>query len=109
MALIQKAPEGAKVLDLPSARLARAEARVGEPSSYIKLTAGYVEIKAELDVLVVGDLLNAKIKEALTRLFADPLDVDVVMAEGISDTDLQAIFEFASGKSLGESSASTKP
>ena len=109
MALLKKAPDGAKVLDLPSARLARAEARVGEPSSYIKLTAGYVEIKPELDVLVVGDLIEGNVKDALLRLFTDPKDVDVVMAEGISDIDLKAIFEFASGKSLGEFSASTKP
>ena len=107
MAIVKKAPAGAKVLDLPSARSARAEARVGEPASFIKLSAGYVEIKPELDILAVEDLKAGNPKAALLRLFADPSDVEAVASEGLTDEDLKAIFEFAVGKSLGELTASS--
>ena len=102
MALIKKVPSGTKVFDLPAARAARAEARVGEPAVYLKLSAGYVEIKPELDVFVVEELLAGNLKPALVRLFVDPNDADTLLKEGISDADMRAIFEFAAGKSLGE-------
>lgn len=102
MALIKKVPTGAKVFDLPAARAARAEARVGEPAVYLKLSAGYVEIKPELDIFVVEELLEGQVKPALVRLFVDPSDADALLKEGISDADMKAIFEFAAGKALGE-------
>ena len=102
MAIIKKAPVGAKVFDLPASRAARAEARVGEPPIFLKLSAGFVEIKPELDVFVVEELLEGKVKPALVRLFVDPKDADALLAEGISDEDMKAIFEFAAGKPLGE-------
>ena len=102
MALTKKAPAGAKVFDLPAARSARAEARKGEPAVVLKLSAGYVEIKPELDLMTVEDLLQGQFKSALVRLFVDPADADALLNEGISDDDLAAIFEFAAGKPLGE-------
>ena len=108
MSISKKAPEGSQVLDLGAARTARAEARAGQSAPVIKLSAGYVEIKAEMDVLVAEDLVNGKISSALSRLLADPADVDALMAEGITDEDLQSIVEFAAGKKLGESTASSK-
>jgi len=105
MAIVKKAPAGAKVFDLPAARTARAEARAGEPSSFIKLSAGYVEIKPELEISVLDLLNEGSIKEAFVRLFVDPKDADALFAEGVSDQDAKAIFEFVAGKSLGELTA----
>jgi hypothetical protein len=107
MAISKKAPEGANVLDLGALRTARAEARAGQPSPVIKLSAGYIDIKPEMDVFVAEDLIAGKIKSALTRLLADPADVDALLAEGVTDDDLQGIIEFAAGKKLGESLASS--
>ena len=105
MALVKKAPAGAKVFDLPAARSARAEARKDEPAVFLKLSAGYVEIKPELDIFVIEELLQGQVKPALIRLFVDPTDADALLKEGISDEDMRAIFEFAAGKPLGEFSA----
>ena len=102
MAIVKKAPTGAKVFDLPAARTARAEARKGEPAVFLKLTAGYVEIKPELDIFVIEELLQGQVKPALVRLFVDPADADALLKEGICDADMKAIFEFAAGKELGE-------
>ena len=108
MTIAKKAPVGAKVLDLQSARTARAEARAGEPAAYLKLSVGFVEIKPEMDIFVIEDLKVGNVKSALTRLFADPKDAEAVFAEGITDDDFKSIVEFSAGKSLGEFSASTK-
>ena len=102
MAIVKKEPKGAKIFDLPAARAARAEARVGEPAVFLKLTAGYVEIKPELDIFVIEELLQGQVKPALVRLFVDPKDADELLKEGICDADMKAIFEFAAGKELGE-------
>jgi hypothetical protein len=108
MTISKKAPEGADVLDLGAARAARAEARAGHPNPVIRLSSGFVDLKPEMDILIAEDLTGGKVKSALVRLLADPADADALLAEGISDDDLKAIIEFATGKNLGESSASSK-
>lgn len=102
MAILTAAPEGAEVLDLDAARAARAEARQGKPLPVIKLSAGYVEVSPEMDVLSADDFANGHIKEGLAKLLADPADVDVLAQGGISKDDLQAIVQFVTGNSLGE-------
>lgn len=102
MSISKKAPAGAKVFNLEATRNARAEARAGEAAPFIKLSAGFVEIKPEFDVLVAEDLMNGNLRHALTRLLVDPDDVKALLKEGITDSDLQELIEFASGKKLGE-------
>jgi len=104
-------PEGAKVLDLGAARAARAEARAasGESVSVIKIDAGYVQVKAELDLEAAEDFLAARFRAGLTKLLADPADVDALLANGLSKGDLDAIGEFITGTTQGESLASSKP
>jgi len=111
MSILTDAPEGAKVLDLSAARVARAEARAasGEGMSVIKVDAGYVQVKAELDLEAAEDFLAGRFRAGLTKLLADPADVDALLADGLSKGDLDAIGEFITGTTQGESLASSKP
>ncbi|MET4780808.1 hypothetical protein [Glaciihabitans sp. UYNi722] len=102
MAILEKAPEGAQVLDLGAARAARAEARVGQPRSVIRLSVGFVELKAELDVLCAEDFAASRISDGLRRVVADPADLAELVKGGLTAEDLQAIVEFVTGNSLGE-------
>ena len=108
MTILTKAPEGGNVIDLSAARAARAEARAlsGETSTFLKLDAGYVEMKAEIALNVIVDFLDNRIKQALGGLLVDPTDVDVLLTDGISTDDFEAILEHLTGKSAGESTAS---
>lgn len=100
MAVLKSAPEGANVLDLGAARAARAEAR--KDSSFIKLSAGYVELKPELDVLCAEDFAASRISSGLARVVADPADVAALVEGGLTKDDLESIVAFVTGASLGE-------
>lgn len=102
MAILKKAPDGANVLDLGAARVARAEARVGQPLQVIKLGAGFVQVAPEMDVLSADDFAAGHIREGLSKLLADPADVDELVKGGVSKDDLEAIVQFVTGVSLGE-------
>jgi hypothetical protein len=104
MAILENAPEGAKVLDLAAARAAREEARAvaGEPVSVIKLEAGYIQVNPEVDILSAEAFSEGRIREGLAQLLADPEDIDVITEHGVSAADLQAIVNFITGVSLGE-------
>ncbi|MBC7594530.1 MAG: hypothetical protein H7288_11430 [Kineosporiaceae bacterium] len=109
MSILSEAPAGANVLDLGAARVARAEARAaaGLANPYIKLAAGFVEVRAEFDIGVALDFQAEDIKGGLTKLLVDPADVDALINDGLSAADLTAITEFVTGSTLGESSASS--
>lgn len=104
MAIIKEIPEGAQSFDLEGARAARAEARAktGASTPFIKLSAGYVEVKPELSVTAADKLNREDIRGGLADILADPADVDALLAEGLSVQDLQAISKFITGRSLGE-------
>lgn len=104
MAILQNAPEGAKVLDLNAARVARAEARsaAGEANPVIKLEAGFIEVNPEVDVLSAEEFAAGRIREGLAKLLVDPSDIDALVEVGVSDGDLKAIMSFITGVSLGE-------
>jgi hypothetical protein len=106
MSLLEKAPKGAEVLDLVAARTARAEARAGQALPVIKLSEGYVEIKAEFDLTASDEFMAGNIRAGLARLLADPKDADLLLAGGFTKDDLEAVTLFVVGKSLGESKAS---
>jgi hypothetical protein len=110
MAILKTAPAGANVLDLDAARAARAEARsaAGEGLPLIKVSAGYVEARAEVDLACADDFIAGRISAGLSKLLADPADVEAVLAGGISRDDLEAITNFVAGTTLGESPASSK-
>ncbi len=109
MSILMTAPDGANVLDLDAARAARAEARAaaGEANPFIKVSAGYIEVRPEIDLLVIEDFNANRISAALERLLVDPADVPALLSAGLSSADLQGITEFVTGKTLGESLAST--
>lgn len=102
MSILREAPEGSEILDLGAARAARAEARQGKPLPVIKLSAGFVEVSPEMDVMSADDFAAGHIKDGLAKLLADPADVDELVAGGISKDDLEAIVQFVTGNSLGE-------
>lgn len=102
MAILDRAPDGAEVLDLGAARAARKEARGDLPKPVIKLTAGFVEINPEFDVLSAEDFAAGHIKAGLARVLADPTDIDELVKGGLSQADLEAIVSFVTGRSLGE-------
>ena len=110
MSILKKAPAGAEVLDLGAARVARAEARVaeGKAGRFLKISAGYIECKVEIPV-EVAFTLEVDLKAGLAGLLVDPADVDVLIKDGLSSQDLEAMTDLVTGKSLGESSASPTP
>jgi hypothetical protein len=108
MSLLKKAPAGVEVLDLVAARAARAEARAGQALPVIKVSAGFVEIKAEFDLSAGEEFATGNLRAGLAKLVADPADVDLIMDGGLSKDDLESITQFVVGKSLGESEASAK-
>jgi len=111
MSILTDAPEGAKVLDLGAARVARAEARAaaGDGVQVIKVDAGYVQVRPEMDLEAAEDFLAARFRAGLAKLLVDPADVDPLLAGGLSKGDLDAIGEFITGTTQGESLASSKP
>lgn len=106
--ILKTAPEGAEVLDLGAARVARAEARAaeGKAASFIKLSSGFVEVKAEMPIDVAFKFAAEDIRGGLADLLADPSDLDVLLADGVSAQDLAEITKFIAGASLGELQAS---
>ena len=104
MAILQKAPEGAKVLDLEVARIARAEVRAaeGKGNPFLKLKAGFVEVRAEIAISVATQLEQNDIQGALAGLLADPADVTALLEDGLSNGDLEEITKFLTGLTLGE-------
>ncbi len=108
MAILAAAPEGAQVLDVEAARAARAEARAaaGQGNPFIKVAAGFIEVRPEVDIESAENFLAGRLREGLAKLLIDPADVDVVLAGGLSRADLDAIGEFVMGATSGESQAS---
>jgi hypothetical protein len=102
MAILKDAPEGAQVLDLNAARAARIEL---SSKSFIKLTAGYIETKAEVPLSAAFAINTGDIAGALGQLLADPTDVDALIADGLTSGDIEAITIFIAGKPVGESKA----
>jgi len=103
----KKVPEGAEVLDLGAARAARAEARAAEGlgAKFLKISAGYIEVKVEIPV-EVAFTLERDVKAGLAGILVDPTDIDALLADGLTSQDLEAMQALVTGKSLGESSAS---
>lgn len=104
MTILKKAPEGANVLDLAGARAGRAEARAlaGEANPVLKLEAGFIELRPEIDITTSDDFLAGRTKAALAKLLVDPADVDELLKSGLSTGDLEAITKFVAGKTPGE-------
>lgn len=104
MAILDSIPEGASVIDLDAARVARAEAR--ESKTFVKLSAGFIEVNAELPLISAEAFTEGNVNEGIGYLLADPADVEPLLKSGLSAEDLQVIIEHVSGKTLGELSAS---
>ena len=107
MSVLKKAPVGAQVLDIGAVRAARAEARsaAGEGNPFLKISKGYIEVKAEIPV-EVAFTLQSDIKAGLAGLLVDPKDIDPLFADGLTAQDLVAITGLITGNTLGESLAS---
>jgi hypothetical protein len=106
MAILRALPDNAVSFDLDAARVARAEARAaaGQGSQFIKVSAGYIEVKAEVPLEAAYLLQQENIKEGLGLVLTDPADVDVLWST-LSADDFKEIIEFISGKTVGESQA----
>lgn len=102
MTVLESAPDGAVILDLDKARVARAELAKDLPFRLIHLSAGYVEVKHEVDILCAEDFTAGRITDGLQKLLADPADIAAVIADGVTNEDFTAITAFVTGKSLGE-------
>jgi hypothetical protein len=106
MAIVTSLPEGATVLDLAAERAARAEARAaqGKGDPFIKLDAGYVQVIPEVPLAAAYLFQDEKIKDGLELLLADKADVEVLWPI-LTAADFEAIINFITGKSVGESQA----
>lgn len=106
MAIVSELPKDAQVLDLGAARVARAEARTTK--SFIKLAAGYVETVAEIPVAAAFLVEQGDIVGALSAFLADPADLDALVKDGLTTSDVEEITAFIAGKTVGELQASLK-
>lgn len=108
MAILEQAPEGAPVLDLVALRAARAEVRAqaGEQAPVIKLSAGFVQLAAEIPVDAAILFSESDIRGGLAAMLADPSDIDVLLKSGLTARDIAALTTFLN-TSLGESLASS--
>lgn len=102
MSILSEAPEGAEVIDLAAARAARAEVDATLPPVLLKIEAGFIQLKRDLDVLAAEDFTDGHIREGLAKLLADPADIDELVKRGLSKDDLQAIVNHITGSTLGE-------
>jgi len=106
MAIVTSLPEGASVLDLAAERAARAEARatqgLGDP--FVKVDAGYVQVHPEAPIAAAFMLQDGKVKEGLALLLVDPDDVEILWPT-LSQADFEALSNFITGKTVGESEA----
>ena len=100
--ILKEAPAGAEVIDLVAARAARAEVRKDAPARLVKVTAGFVELAPEIDIFCAADLMEGRYKEGLSKLLADPADIEPLLAFGLSVDDLSILTEAITGRSLGE-------
>ncbi len=104
MSIRKDAPEGAQILDLGAARAARSEA--GQTNPFLKLTAGFVEVRTEVPLTAMDAFTAGNLTRGLTSLLADPADATVLLEDGLTTADVAAIIRFISGLDQGESSAS---
>lgn len=102
MTILTAAPDGAQVIDLVAARAAQAEIDATLPPILLKLDVGYVELKREFDVLCAEDFTGGRFTTGLSKLLADPADIDAISAYGLTKDDLKQITAYISGKTLGE-------
>lgn len=102
MTVLQEAPEGAEVIDIASARAARAEIDATLPPVLLKIDAGFVQLRRELDVLCAEDFTSGRFRAGLAKILADPADIDELVAFGLSRPDLEQIVNHITGKTLGE-------
>lgn len=107
MAILSELPKGASVLDLDAARVARAEARSldGKGNPFLKISAGFIEVKPEVALEAAFLFQEEKLREGLALLLIDADDVQPLLASGLTANDLEEIVRFISGANLGESKA----
>lgn len=107
MAILSELPKGASVLDLDAARVARAEARAleGKGNPFLKISAGYIEVKPEVALEAAFLFQEEKLREGLALLLIDSDDVQTLLDSGLTANDLDAIVRFIAGADLGESEA----
>lgn len=102
MSILSEAPAGAEVIDLAAARAARAEVDATQPPVLLKIEAGYIQLKREVDVLCAEDFSEGHIRDGLSKLLEDPADIDELVKRGLSKADLEAIVNHVTGSTLGE-------
>jgi hypothetical protein len=100
MAILNELPNDAEVFDLDAARVARAETRKG--GSFIKLTAGYIEVHAEIPLEAAELFGKNDLNGGLSLVVVDPEDAAALLADGLTASDLRDIIQFITGSSLGE-------
>ena len=106
--ILAESPAGANVLDLGALRAARDEvrAREGVAVSVIKLSAGFVELAAEIPIEAAQAFDGGDYKGGLALMLKDPADVDALLSFGLTAQDIGELVKFL-GSTLGESSASS--
>ena len=100
--ILDAAPEGARVLDLSAIHAARAEAHKDEPLPVVKLSAGFVEMKHEIELGAVEDFAKADFRSGLAKMLKDPGDVDALFDGGLTRDDLESLNRFLTGQTLGK-------
>lgn len=98
--ILNTAPDGAKVLDLSAAHVARAEAT--GVARFVKISAGYIEVNNEIDVFAADDFFQNRIRDGLSKLLKDPSDIDEIVKFGLTASDLELLTDFVLGKTPGE-------
>lgn len=105
--ILAEAPAGAKVLDLGALRAARDEVRAKEGATVavIKLSAGFVELAAEIPLEAAIAFEAGDVRGGLAGMLKDPTDVGELLAAGLTAQDIAELATFLN-TNLGESLAS---
>lgn len=102
MSILSEAPAGAEIIDLAAARAARAEVDATLPPVLLKIDVGYIQLARDIDVLCAEDFTEGHFRTGLSKLLADPTDIDAIITYGLSKDDLEKIIQYVTGVALGE-------
>lgn len=102
MSILKNAPAGAEIIDVAGARAARAEVDATLPPVLLKIDAGFIQLRRDIDVLCAEDFTSGRFREGLSKILTDPADIDELVKYGLSRPDLEQIVDHITGHALGE-------
>jgi hypothetical protein len=73
-------------------------------ASYVKVSAGYIEVQPEIPLAAAYEMKAENFEEGLALMLVDPADAKLLWPT-LTAEDFDALINFVTGKTLGESEA----